>query len=249
MTLGARAYFTPALPNHSITGSAAQVMMAEIMIDHGHKHGFTQLQHSSIAEFLTDGHAIAQFAQAVMNKYGSNRDLNIVILPVIHDASMAEYDGVHATQREQWEEQFVTFEWSTTNLMRARATIAHEVAHHLRRPNDPANQTELKLTKYLLHEGIAECMVECEVGHAYVQFDKTTDPQVRAKISRLIEAEQRGTLTSTEESEREELLDTRDYYPAAYAVAKQSALSVQDLISMDLQKYAAIILEQLPHIP
>lgn len=222
--------------------------MVSVMIRHGQDHNCLQIHHADATAFIADGQTLARHAQRLLTTYGCSTPLTIVGLPVSPDPSSAQYGEAYADQRVEHGEAFILLQWSNTDVQRATATITHEVGHHLRRQHDP-KQNDLPLTRKLLHEGLAERLVDVECGSQYLLYVRPTPAELRQCVTILVTKELVGTpLTPEEEQDRTVLLNGDSYYPAAYAIAKKTGKSVQELITVELSEYAQDILDQLPHI-
>ncbi len=183
------------------------------------KHsGDHQIHHASVSEFQAACQRLETATTSLMTKYQFPTDIVVVVAPVKSDSRFDIYHGMSGESATEYGVEYIRVEWSHDREDRAQATITHEFAHALRRQYDDADDAEFApLTHQILHEGLAESLVEIECGSGMVLHKGPLTSTQWTEIADLVECEAQETdLTPAQETSRTALLAGDDKYAFGY---------------------------------
>lgn len=242
-------YFIPLadpLPPISIPGAPRLPGLIHAQHAAFKQNGNHQLHHASVSEFQAACQWLETTTRSLMSKYQYYHDIVVVVVPVKSDSRFDIYDGMSGESATEYGVEYIRIEWSHDREDRAQATITHEFAHALRRQYDDADEAEFALlTHQILHEGLAESLVEAECGPDMVLHNGPLTSTQWNEIAELVECEaQEIDLTDAQETSRTALLEGDEKYAFGYHLVsyllKNHISTYDDLVKMDLPAFATL---------
>ena len=203
------------------------------------EHQLYQLHHTTEADLLNDCRRLGQKLQQVQTKHQFTGEIYLSVLPCKPDPQLDAYGGTFADNVMSRNDNLIRLEWANTDINRAMASVVHELAHSFRRAYDIyADKVRYPLTNRILHEAIAETLVELELGAKYVLHRRPIASQTQADILRFLSLEQsHAAVPSNEEDHYDALQKGEDKYAFGLATTDKLNLKFDELLEISLKDF------------